>query len=313
MAHKLHDQLNARRDIYAEVTDRIVAALEVGTAPWICPWRRDGEGGRPRNGASGHVYRGMNVVLTAMSGFASSCWYTFRQAHDLGGHVRKGEHGTPVIFWQFIEAKNDGASKDADGNGASTNARRIPLLRAYTVFNAEQIEWPEGSKHAVAAPASNDDANDDDNYEQVEGVIIASGATITQQGTRAYYSPAEDRIVVPAKARFESTSAYFSTVLHELAHWTGHSCRLGRDLHGRFGSESYAAEELVAEMAAAFLSAELGIAGRLQHAEYIANWIKVLSDDKRAVFTASRMAQAAADFILRPAGQVVDGGLLEAA
>jgi len=310
MASRLHDKHNARRDIHAEVTDRIVAALEAGTAPWVCPWRRDGEGGRPRNGSSGHQYKGVNVILTGMSGFATSRWYTFRQAGDLGGQVRRGERGTTVVYWQFIDAKHADAGKGAD-KGAAPHARKIPFLRAYTIFNAEQIEWPEGSKHAVAEVASTDNA--DDNYEQVEAVIGASGASISHLGTRAYYSPVEDRIVVPARARFDSNSAYFATVLHELAHWTGHSARLGRDLKGRFGSESYAAEELVAEMAAAFLAADLGIAGHLQHAEYIASWIKVLKGDKRAIFTASRMSQEAADYLLQPAGQDEDNDLQEAA
>jgi antirestriction protein ArdC len=313
MTCKPRDQHYAPRDLYQEVTDRIVAALEQGTVPWVCPWRRDGDGGRPHNGASGHTYKGVNVILTGMSGFATSRWYTFRQAQDLGGCVRKSEKGTTVIYWQFIDTKSAREGMGTDDNCARANAKKVPFLKAYCVFNAEQIEWPEDSKHAVAAPARNDNA-DDCNYELVEGVIAASGAVITQVGTRAYYSPGEDRIVVPAKARFESAAAYYATAMHELAHWTGHSSRLGRDLKGRFGSdESYGAEELVAEMAAAFLAAELGIAGHLQHAEYIASWIKVLKGDKRAVFTASRLAQEAAEFILWPTGQVEVVDLQEAA
>ena len=311
MTCKPHDQHHARRDLYQEVTDRIVTALETGTAPWVCPWRRDGDGGHPHNGASGHQYKGINVVLTAMSCYATSRWYTFRQAQDLGGCVRKGEKGTTVIYWQFIDAKAANQATGAD-QGAKPHAKKIPFLKAYCVFNAEQIAWPDGSKHAVAAPASNDNADDDD-YEQVTAVIAATGAAISHQGTRAYYSPAADRIMLPARTRFESNSAYFGTVMHELAHWTGHSSRLARDLKGRFGSESYAAEEMVAEMAAAFLSAELGIAGKLQHAEYIASWVEVLKGDKRAIFTAARLAQVAADFILRPAGQIEDEDLQEAA
>ena len=312
MTCKPRDQHYAPRDLYQEVTDRIVAALEQGTAPWVCPWRRDGDGGRPHNGASGHQYKGVNVILTGMSGFATSRWYTFRQAQDLGACVRKGEKGTVVIYWQFIDAQAAREGKDAGDKGTGTQARKIPFLKAYCVFNAEQITWPEGSKHAVVAPACNDNA-DDCNYELVEGVVGSSGASIAHLGTRAYYSPLDDRIVVPGRARFESASAYYSTMMHELAHWTGHASRLDRDLKGRFGSESYAAEELVAEMAAAFLAAELGLAGKLQHAEYIANWIKVLKGDKRAVFTASRLAQEAADYLLRPAGQVEVADLLEAA
>lgn len=282
-------------DTYNEVTDRIVAALEQGVAPWVCPWRRDssGDGGRPHNGASGHVYKGINVVLTGMSGFASSRWYTYRQALALGGQVRRGERGTTVIYWQFIEAK--AAADREDGEGAK--GRKIPVLKSYAVFNAEQITWTPGSKHELVEPATSTDGSDD-NYEHVEKAIASTGATIEHHGVRAFYTPTGDKVVVPIKSRFDGAAAYYATVMHELGHWTGHESRLARDLKGRFGSESYAAEELVAELAAAFLGADLGVAGHLQHAEYIGSWIKVLKSDKRAIFTASRMAQEAADYIL---------------
>lgn len=281
-------------DTYHEVTDRIVAALEQGVAPWVCPWRPDscGEGGRPHNGGSGHQYKGINVVLTGMSGFASSRWYTYRQALALGGQVRRGERGTTVIYWQFIEAK-----AAADGEGAYARGRKIPVLKSYTVFNAEQITWPEGSTHVAVEHVADADGADG-NYEYVEKAIASTGATIEHHGVRACYSPSEDKILVPAKSRFDGAAAYFATMLHELGHWTGHESRLARDLNGRFGSESYAAEELVAELAAAFLCADLGVAGHLQHAEYIGSWIKVLKSDKRAIFAAARLAQEAADYIL---------------
>ncbi len=292
-------------DTYNEVTDRIVAALEQGVAPWVCPRRRDSCGGRPHNGASGHVYKGINVVLTGMSGFTSSRWYTYRQALALGGQVKRGARGTTVIYWQFIEAK-----AAADGEGGDAKGRKIPILKSYAVFNADQVTWAPGSKHAVTVEPTAD-TNGDDAYKHVEGVVAATGAAIEHQGTRAFYSPTEDRIVLPAKARFEDSSAYFATVLHELGHWTGAEGRLNRDLKGRFGpAESYAAEELVAELAAAFLCADLGVTGHLQHESYIGSWIKVLRQDKKAIFTAARLAQEAADYIL---GRKVGGTLDEPA
>ena len=291
-------------DTYNEVTDRIVAALEAGVAPWVCPWRRDcADGGRPHNGASGHVYKGINVVLTGMSGFASSRWYTYRQALALGGQVKRGVKGTTVIYWQFIEAKGTPDDEHAE----SATGRKIPILKSYAVFNAEQITWVSGSKHSLVEPV--EEAGDaDNNYEHVEKAIAATGAKIEHHGVRTFYYAATDAITVPVNSRFDENSAYFATVLHELGHWTGAEGRLNRDLKGRFGSESYAAEELVAELAAAFLGAELGVAGHLQHAEYIGSWIRVLKADKKAIFTTARLAQEAADYIL---GRKVGGTLDE--
>lgn len=284
------------RDLYAEVTDRIVAALEQGVAPWVCPWRRDGEGGRPRNGASGHQYRGINILLTGMSGFASCRWYTFKQAKALGGHVRRGEKGTRITFWRFVNAKSADSDTKSDNNDAA-KGRTIPILKCFTVFNCEQIEWPEGAKHAITVLADEGDHAADDNYEDAAALVDSSEADIRHGGTRAYYNPSDDYIRVPVPSRFDDAGSYHATALHELAHWTGHGSRLARDLTGRFGSEAYAAEELVAELAAAFLCADLGVAGKLQHAEYVGSWIKVLNEDKRAIFTAARMAQEAADYL----------------
>lgn len=288
---------NKPRDLYQEATDKIVGALEAGAAPWVCPWRRDADGGRPRDGASGHIYRGINILLTGMAGYASSRWYTFKQAQGLGGHVRRGEKGSQVVYWTFIDAKAERAGNDDAGPVA---ARRIPILKCYTIFNAAQIAWSQGSKHAVHQGADNQVLDlDGDDHGAARTLVEATGAEIHHGGDRAYYAPAGDFIRVPDEHRFEKAGDYYATVLHELAHWTGHESRLARDLTGRFGSEAYAAEELVAELAAAFMCAEVLVAGRLQHAEYIASWIKVLKGDKRAIFTASRMAQNAADYLTR--------------
>ncbi len=293
MARKTHKHrtYEVRNDLYAEVTNRIVAALEQGTAPWVCPWRRDGESGRPRNGASGHVYRGVNTILTGMAGFASARWYTFNQAKRLGGRVRRGEKGTRVVYWKFIQAEAPSEDGEQEDHG-----RRVPLLRSYTVFNAEQIEWPEASEHAPCVDDL-DSGTRLDEHDAAVALIEATWADIRHGGDRACYSPSADMIRLPAPGRFQQPGDYYATALHELAHWTGHESRLARDLAGRFGSEAYAAEELVAELAAAFLCADLGIPGQLQHAEYIGSWIRVLRGDKRAIFTAARHAQEAADLL----------------
>ena len=276
------------------VTERIVAALEGGVAPWVCPWDRSG--GKTRNGTSGHVYRGVNVILTAMSGFGDPRWFTYRQAQQLGGQVRRGEKGTPVVYWQFVDRR--AADGDHEGDDTPTGrTSRVPVARSYTVFNHEQVAWKPGSP--MAAKHEAEPVVVEAWQRAARSLVEAYGADIRHGGTRAYYSPSDDYIRVPERSRFASAADYQGTVLHEMAHWTGHGSRLGRSLTGRFGSEAYAAEELVAELAAAFMSADLGVPGKLQHAEYIGNWITLLGKDTKAIFTAARLAQDAADFLLR--------------
>ncbi|GMV27614.1 MAG: hypothetical protein AMXMBFR58_36450 [Phycisphaerae bacterium] len=301
-----------RRSVYQTVTDRIVAALERGVAPWVCPWDRSG--GRPQNGASGHVYRGINVVLTGMSGYGDARWFTYRQAQRLGGQVRRGEKGTPVVFWQFVDrrAVADGEHEGEEQHSGRTS--RVPFAKTYVVFNAEQIEWTADSP--MAAKAEAEPVAVEAWQHAATGLIAACGADIRHGGTRAYYSPTEDYIRLPEVSRFNAIADYHGTCLHELAHWTGHANRLGRNLTGRFGGEAYAAEELVAELAAAFMSADLGVPGKLQHEEYIGNWITLLGKDTKAIFTAARLAQDAADFLLgkvRGHGVVADEHVAEVA
>ncbi len=294
----------ARRDHYQEITDRIIAALEVGVAPWACPWDR--RGGRPLNGHSGHVYQGINVILLALLGYADPRWYTYRQAKQLRAHVRKGEKGTRVVYWKFIDRPGD--QQDDDGDDGDCQSRKIPILRVYTVFNHEQVEWPEGGENTRHAPPPITELDVQTGFERAASFVQASGADVRHGGVRAYYDLADDHIQMPEVGRFESPDAFWATTLHELSHWTGHADRCARDLTGRFGSEAYAMEEMVAEMAAAFLCADLMIPGQLQHAEYIGSWLRVLRDDRKAVFTAARQAQTAAGYIqgLEPAQDVDD-------
>lgn len=278
-------------DLYQDVTDRIIAALETGTAPWVKPWSTSGQnGGMPWNPASGTRYRGVNVALLWMAeheaGYSAPEWMTYRQAQERGGQVRKGEHGTKIIFWKQLDPRADQESDD-DNDGPRF------VLRGYTVFNVAQIEGIEPTTAASPAPV-----NAWLPHDRAERLIQRSRADIRHGGDRAAYAPMLDYIRLPARDQFSDAGGYYNTALHELAHWTGHATRCARDLSGRFGAHKYAAEELIAEIASAYTCAALGVEGQLQHAEYIANWLQILRNDKRAIFTAASQAQRAADYLL---------------
>lgn len=277
----------AKADNYKKVTDRIVAALEAGVAPWIKPW--DASLGQPRNGHSGHVYRGINSMLAYCSPFADPRFYTFNQIKKNYGesHVRKGEKGTPIIFWTFIKEKD----KDGDETG-----KRIPLLRVYTVFNFEQVEWDEDK---APKPIEVKVIDPEAAYADAAALVERAGADLHHGGGTACYIPSMDRINMPPAGVFNTVEDYWSTMLHEHAHWTKGEGRCVRDMKKRFKDHTYAAEELVAELASAFLCEELGIGGKLQHPEYIGHWIKALKKDKYALFTAARLAKQAAEYLLK--------------
>jgi len=279
-------------DLYQSVTDRIVAALEAGTPPWIRPWSADADSGLPVNAGTRRPYQGINVVLLMLEamarGFNRNAWLTFRQAAALGGRVRGGERGATVVFFKRLEVPETVSDHDK-------TARVIPLLRSFTVFNLDQID---GLSAQFTKPAERPNWN---SLEAAEQLMAASGADIRYGGNTAYFHPPTDRIQLPVRSSFASADAHYATAFHELAHWSGAPSRLNRDLKGRFGDSAYAMEELVAEISSAFLCASLGIEGKLQHAAYAHSWISVLKSDKRAVFTAAAKAQAAADFLLREA------------
>ncbi|NVO07424.1 MAG: DUF1738 domain-containing protein [Rhodoferax sp.] len=282
-------------DIYQAVTDRIVAALEAINIPWISPWNVSPEQTIPANLSSGHKYRGINVLLLNMTqiahGYPLNRWLTFQQARGLGGCVRKGEHGSTVVFFKMLDIEGRGA-----GAGKLQPDRKvIPLLRSFTVFNAAQIEGLPDALTASSVPVTAFTPN-----EAAEAVLVASGATIQHGGARAFYRPSDDTIALPDKAAFVSPERYYNVALHELTHWTGHATRCNRPLLGRQHIESYAFEELVAEMGAAFLSNHVGINTELQHASYIESWLQALKSDKRLIFSAASAAQKAADFLLKP-------------
>jgi len=309
------------RDNYQEITDRIVNALEElaagkrTLAPWQQPWSASNAAGpvAPHNGHTGHVYRGVNLLMVWLSGYADPRWYTFNQVSKNypGSHVRKGEHGTLVTFFQFVERK---AGDKPEGEGEQTTekrSRRRPVLRTYTVFNHAQIEWAAGQEPgAPAAPAVEPETL----HAEALAALAATGARVEHGGAAACYVPALDVIRMPPRASFDSEAAYIAVLAHEHVHWTGHTSRKARNLTGRFGSDSYAAEELVAEIGAAFFCADFGVPSLLdeQHLPYLGHWIKVLRGDKYAVFTAARLAREAAG-LLRGEGMQADTEETEAA
>lgn len=285
-----------KADLYQQVTDKIIASLEAGVRPWAKSWSNDPTapaGGLPRR-VTGETYSGINVVLLWIAaetfGYKSDTWMTFNQAKKLGATVRGGEKGTTVIYAsRFVKDVEDPKTGE-------TRKATIPFLKSYTVFNVDQIDGlPEVYQPAPAAPIPTT------LVERIEHAEVFFGnlqATIKHGGNRAYYSPAGDFIQLPKAEQFEDIEAYYATEGHEVIHWTGHKSRLGREFGGRFGNEAYAAEELVAELGAAFLCARLGLNAepREDHAAYLASWLKVLKGDKRFIVTAASAATKAVEF-----------------
>ena len=282
-----------RTNVYEAVTNQIIQQLENGVPPWRRPWASIG-GGMPSNVVSQRNYRGVNVLLlwatTEAKGFDSALWGTFRQWKKIGGHVRKGEKGTKIVFWNIVtETATDPRT------GEDVEERRF-FAKQFTVFNLCQCGGDALDRFRQPLPV-----REFVDFGPADEVIASTGADIRYGGNRAYYSPTDDFIGLPQKEAFESDAAFYSTALHELVHWTGSKARLARlDKLTRFGSESYAAEELVAELGAAFLTSALGVpnAPIQDNAAYLANWLQVLRNDNRAIFTASTAASAAADYIL---------------
>lgn len=283
-----------KRDLYSEVTARIVAELEAGAAPWIKPWRATAGHNQPCNAATNRPYSGCNVVLLwmaqAANGWAVPRFLTFKQALELGGNVRKGEHGTKVYFVKKLTREE--LPTDAETGEGET--RTFTMMREYTVFNVAQCEnLPARVLELGAVKVRNPGERD----ELADAFLTSTGADIREGAGEAYFRPGADFISLPAFASFKGADHFYNTAFHELGHWTGAKRRLDRDLAGRFGDRRYAAEELVAELCAAFLCAEFGFDGDLRHAGYLANWLELLKADSRAFFTACAKAQQAADYL----------------
>lgn len=285
-----------RKDIYQRVTDAIVCELEKGVRPWLKPWNAEHAAGRITRPlrANGIPYRGINVLMlwgaAAESGYVAPMWLTYKQAQELGAQVRKGEKGSLVVYANTITRTEQ---DEATGEDLE---REIPFMKGYTVFNAEQVDGLPAHFHAMQAPAL--DAVQ--RIEKAESYFAATGATIREGGDRAFYRQADDAVQMPPFVAFREPEAYYATLAHELCHWTKHPKRLDRDFgRKRFGDRGYAMEELVAELGAAFVCADLQLTPqpREEHASYIASWLKALKDDRRAIFAAAAHAQRAADYL----------------
>ena len=277
-------------NLYQNVTNQILASLETGAAPWVKPWSATPGNNIPHNAATNRPYSGCNVILLWLSQgrFTSPRFMTFKQALDLGGNVKKGEHGFTVYFVKPMTGKKNDETGEA--------GKAFTMLRAYTVFNVDQCE---NLPAKIATPEPIKPRHTDERDATIDEFIAATGADFRADvgGDRAYYSPSQDFVAMPAFAAFKSAATYYATAFHELGHWTGSTKRLDRQFGKRFGDRAYAAEELVAELTAAFLCAEFNIDGELRHAGYIQNWIALLKDDARAFFTAASAAQKAADYM----------------
>lgn len=287
--------MSSKPDLYTRVTDKIIADLEKGNLTWLQPWQAGHAAGaisRPLR-ANGKPYQGINVLMlwaAAMEqGFSCPIWLTYKQAHEIGGQVRKGEKGSLVVYSNTITLT------ETSEEGEET-AKKIPFLKGYTVFNAGQIDGLPGHFYATPEPQQ----SRIELMEAVDHFFLNTGAVIRHGGDRAYYSPVTDHVQMPPAAAFRDGESYHATLAHEMTHWTKHPARLNRDFgRKRWGDEGYAMEELVAEIGAAFLCADLGITPetREDHAAYIASWLIALKNDKRAIFTAASHAQRAVDHL----------------
>jgi len=291
---------NERQDVYTRVTGKIVADLEQGVRTWMKPWNAGNTAGRIVRPLrfNGVPYSGINILMlwaeSTVQGFSSPTWMTFRQASELNAHVRKGEKGSLVVYANSI-------TRTEAGEQGEESEREIHYMKGYTVFNVEQIEGlpelyytkPEVNTTPVERIA------------KAEAFFAATKADVRYRGDRAFYAAEGDYIQMPVIEAFKDAESFYSTLGHESAHWTKHPSRLDRDFgRKQWGDEGYAREELVAELASAFLCADLGITPevRADHASYIAEWLDVLKNDKRAIFSAASHAQKAVDFLhgLRP-------------
>lgn len=285
----------SRTNLYDEVTARIITELEAGRVPWVQPWGRPGgtAPGLPRNALTARHYSGVNVLIlwgaVIEHGFPSQGWLTFKQALEAGGAVRKGERGTTVVYADRFTPEAEKARAVETGSDAKT----IPFLKRFTVFNVAQCEGlrPGLAPEPVPLPERQI-------VPVAEEVIAASGIDFRVGGNQAFYVPSQDYVQVPPQPAFFEQINYYRTCLHELCHGSGHKSRLNRNLVNSFGSKDYAREELIAEMGSAFLCAALGIVPTVRHADYLGNWLDVLREDNRAIFRAASAASKAADWLL---------------
>jgi antirestriction protein ArdC len=283
-----------RVSLYEEVTARIVHELENGTVPWVKPWASAGAAlGLPRSAATRRNYSGINILIlwnaVIERGFCSQEWLTFRQALSLGGHVRKGEHGTVICYADSFVPKDERERARESGDDPSA----VPFLKRFVVFNVDQCEGLPA--HVTPPPRI---LSELELSPDAESLISSTGARIVEGAGEALYHQGEDLIRLPSREAHLSAADFYGTAFHELGHWTAHPSRLARDLKSRFGSEAYAREELIAELCSAFLCAQFGIAPKVRHADYLGQWLQILKSDAHAIFHAASQASKASDFLL---------------
>lgn len=287
-----------KADIYDRITASIIEAIENRPGEFRMPWHQTGEGGMtPTNVASKKAYRGVNILnlwITAASrAYSRNTWGTYKQWQERGAQVRTGEKATLVVFWKFT-GPGTGETQDGEETTGNTQGKKC-FARGYHVFNVDQVDGAEAEPEAEGPPRPQIER-----ITEAEAFFARLGANIQHGGGHAYYRPTTDQIQMPELADFFDAEAYYSTLAHELTHWTGHPDRCNREkLAKRFGDHHYAAEELIAELGAAFTLGTLGLSSepRIDHAQYIASWLHVLKNDNRAIFTAASRAQAAADWM----------------
>ena len=284
---------NTKADVYTRVTDKIIASLEAGTRPWMQPWQAGAGAQFPLRG-NGQPYRGVNVLLlwaeAVERGYRASTWMTYKQAAERGAHVRKGEKGAMVVYADTIHRiESNDKGEDVE--------RAFGFMKAYTVFNVEQIEGLDAAFNPADAVTDADQAVDV--IDHAEHFFARTGAVFRHGGHSAFYAPGPDVIQLPPVQAFKDAESYTATKAHELIHWTGHQDRMAREFGKRYGDRAYAFEELVAEMGAAFLCADLAITPELRadHADYLASWLEVMKEDRRAIFAAASYAQKAMDYL----------------
>jgi antirestriction protein ArdC len=281
-----------KRDVYARVTDQIVTAIENGVGNWRMPWHTNGKYAfSPINVVSKKPYRGINTVClwaaAQAKGYERGEWATYAQWQERGAQVRKGEKATTVVFWKFA---HDSSESQEDGEHASGGSHLL-FTRGYSVFNAAQVDGYTPKADAMPDGPSR--------IEAADAFYTSIGADLRHGGNQAFYAPVSDHIQMPPFAAFREAVSYYSTLAHEHTHWTATAGRCNRELGKRFGDNAYAAEELIAELGAAFTCAHLGLSTepREDHAQYIQSWLRVLKADKRAIFTAASKAQQACDWL----------------
>ncbi|MCK1745258.1 DUF1738 domain-containing protein [Bradyrhizobium sp. 139] len=285
-----------RTNLYDDVTNKIIAELEAGRVPWVQPWGTAAAKtplALPKSAATGRQYSGINILIlwgaATERAYTGQNWLTFRQALALGGHVRKCERGTTVVYAdRFVPADEKRRAHET-----GEEAQAVPFLRRFTVFNSDQCDGlpPEIVTTAPPPPPGLIEP-------QVEYLIKATGIDFRIGGNRAFYVPTEDYVQVPPPQAYFDPINWHRTALHELGHASGHPSRLNRDLSGSFGTRKYAFEELVAEISSAFGCASLGIVPTVRHADYIGSWLDVLREDNRAIIRAASQASKVADYLL---------------